>query len=81
MNFTKMEKIDLDSPRRELFVCGLGFGAALSVCWYIDFFVRLLWKINPAVVVQINVNLVCVAPRDGVLLLIKSSQFLDQFVQ
>ena len=31
MNFTKIDKADLDSPRRELFVRGLGFAVALSI--------------------------------------------------
>ena len=34
---TKIVPADLDSPRRELFVRGLGFVVALSVRWQIDF--------------------------------------------
>ena len=33
MNFTKIDKADLDSRHRELFVRGLGFVVALSVRW------------------------------------------------
>ena len=33
MNFTNIDKTDLDPPRRELFVRGLGFAVALSVQW------------------------------------------------
>ena len=31
MSFTKIVRADLDSPYRELFVCGLGFVVALLV--------------------------------------------------
>ena len=37
MNFTKIDTEDLDSPRQEFFVCGLGFIVTLLVCWQIDF--------------------------------------------
>ena len=37
MNFTKIDKADLNYPCRELFVRGLGFAVALSVFWSIDF--------------------------------------------
>ena len=33
MDFTKIDKADLDSPRRELSARGLGFVVALSVRW------------------------------------------------
>ena len=42
MNHTKIVPVDLDSPRQELFVCGLGFVVALSVLGGIIFRVRLL---------------------------------------
>ena len=38
---TKIDTADLDSPRRELSVRGLGFVVALLVCSGIDFRVRL----------------------------------------
>ena len=37
MNFTKVVKADLDSPRRELFDGGLGIVVALSIFPAIDF--------------------------------------------
>ena len=33
MIFRKIDRADLDSPRQELFVHGLGFAVALSVRW------------------------------------------------
>ena len=42
MDDTKMNCRDLDSPRRELAVRGLGFVVALLVHWQIDFFVCIL---------------------------------------
>ena len=40
MIFTKLDQADLDSPRRELFNGGVGFVAAHTIWWQIDFFVR-----------------------------------------
>ena len=37
MGHTKIVPADLDSPRRELFVCGLRAVAPLSVRWQINF--------------------------------------------
>ena len=37
MDLTKMYQVDLDSPRRELFIRGPGFIVALLVRWQIDF--------------------------------------------
>ena len=37
MALTKIYHVDLDSPRRELFIRGLGFIVARLVRWQIDF--------------------------------------------
>jgi len=37
INFTKIVKEDLDSPRQELSNGGLGIVVALLFCWQIDF--------------------------------------------
>ena len=37
MNFIKIDPADLNSPRRELFIRGIGFIVALLVRWQIDF--------------------------------------------
>ena len=48
---TEKYHVDLDSPRRELFIRGLGFIVALLVRWQIIFFVGSYWTSNPAVLV------------------------------
>ena len=45
-NHRKIYPVDLDSPRRELVIRGLGFIVAPLVRWQIDFFCRLVLDVQ-----------------------------------